>query len=225
MPNSECSTPVLAIGVLFFMRMRYTIFMHTYEAKKFIIPALEGISEKQIAMHIGLYEGYVKHINLLRSQIADLTAQDAEKFAFAIESVRRRMGFEFNGMRMHEFYFPQFEGGAVPADASSPLAQALAEKYGSWDDFITHFKKVGMSRGSGWCTLAWVKAGNTPHIWWTVDHELGMLANVEVLLAMDMWEHSYMVDYLPAEKGKHIDAFLKNLNWGVVEKRFSEAAI
>jgi len=197
--------------------------MHTYEAQKFTIPALDGISQKQIDVHIGLYEGYVKHINLLRSQIADLSQQDAEKFAFAIESTRRRMGFEFNGMRMHEFYFPQWEGGHSSEPRGSELDRTLSEKYGTWDDFIAHFKKIGMSRGSGWCTLAWDKSGKTPHIWWTVDHELGMLANVEVLLAMDMWEHSYMVDYVPAEKSKHIDAFLKNLNWKVVEERFSKA--
>jgi superoxide dismutase, Fe-Mn family len=197
--------------------------MHTYEAKKFNVPTLDGISEKQITMHFGLYEGYVKHVNLLRSQIADLTAQDSQKYAFAIESVRRRLGFEFNGMRMHEFYFPQFEGGAVEANQSSSLAQALIEKYGSWDAFIEHFKKVGMSRGSGWTTLVWDKSGNTPHVFWTVDHELGTLADVKVLLAMDMWEHAYMVDYLPSEKGKHIDAFLKNLNWNVVEQRFDNA--
>lgn len=197
--------------------------MHTYEAKKFTIPALDGISEKQIAVHLGLYEGYVKHINLLRAQIVDLTAQDQEKFAFAIESTRRRMGFEFNGMRMHEFYFPQWEGDATPESRGSTLDAALSEKYGSWDNFISHFKKVGMSRGSGWCTLAWDKAGETPHVWWTVDHELGMLANVEILLAMDMWEHAYMVDYVPAEKGKHIDAFLKNVNWSIVEARFAAA--
>jgi len=198
--------------------------MHTYEAKKFSVPALEGISEKQITMHFGLYEGYVKHVNLLRQQIADLTAQDPEKYNFAIESIRRRLGFEFNGMRMHEFYFPQLEGGATQEPREGALAKALSEKYGSWDAFITHFKKVGMSRGSGWATLAWDQSGNTPHVWWTVDHELGTLADVKVLLAMDMWEHAYMVDYLPSEKAKHIDAFLKNLNWSVVEKRFEEAS-
>ena len=194
--------------------------MHIYEAEKFTIPSLECISEKQIAVHVGLYEGYIKHVNLLRGQIADLSQQDAEKYAFAIESVRRRMGFEFNGMCMHEFYFPQWEGGATPEPRGSELDRALSEKYGSWDEFVAHFKKVGMSRGSGWCTLAWDKVGKTPHIWWTVDHELGMLADVEVLVAMDMWEHAYMVDYVPAEKSKHIDAFLKNLNWSVVEQRF-----
>jgi len=197
--------------------------MHSYTAKKFDLPTLDGISDKQMEVHIGLYEGYVKHINLLREQIADLTEQDPEKYKFAIESVRRRMGFEFNGMRMHEFYFPQWEGGAQSADSDSPLSKALTEKYGSLDGFVDHFKNVGMSRGSGWTVLAWDKKGNTPHVWWTVDHELGTLADVEMLIAMDMWEHAYMVDYLPAEKSKHVDAFFKNLNWSVVEKRFIDA--
>tara|TARA_B100000745_G_scaffold130817_1_gene85242 strand:- start:3714 stop:4310 length:597 start_codon:yes stop_codon:yes gene_type:complete len=194
--------------------------MHSYEPKKFTIPALEGISQKQIDVHIGLYEGYVKHINVLREQIADLTEKDAEKYQFAIESIRRRLGFEFNGMRMHEFYFPQFEGGATDAPMESALASTLSEKYGSWDAFIAHFTSVGMSRGSGWTVLAWDRKGNTPHVWWTTDHELGTLADVEVLLAMDMWEHAYMIDYLPAEKKQHIDAFLNNLNWNVVTSRF-----
>jgi Fe-Mn family superoxide dismutase len=197
--------------------------MHQYQATTFNIPALQDISQKQIDVHLGLYQGYVKHINLLREQIHDLEAQDKEKYAFAIESIRRRMGFEFNGMRMHEFYFPQLEGGATPEPRGSALDTVLSEKYGSWDNFIAHFKRVGMSRGSGWATLAWDNKGKTPHIWWTVDHELGMLADVDVLLAMDMWEHAYMVDYVPAEKAKHIDAFLANLNWGAVEKWFASA--
>lgn len=196
--------------------------MHTYKPKTFTIPELDGISQKQIDVHVGLYEGYVKHMNLLREQIADLSAQDAQKYHFAIESIRRRMGFEFNGMRMHEFYFPQFEGGAVAANTNGALGKALAEKYGSFDAFVAHFKSVGMSRGSGWTVLAWDKSGNTPHVWWTTDHELGTLADVEVLLAMDMWEHAYMVDYLPAEKSQHVDAFFKNLNWSVVEERFTQ---
>jgi superoxide dismutase, Fe-Mn family len=197
--------------------------MHTYAPRSFVLPQLTGISEKQISVHLALYEGYVKHVNLLREQIADLSDRDGEKYQFAIESMRRRLGFEFNGMRMHEFYFPQFEGGSTPPTAGGPLEAALAEKYGSWAGFIEHFKKVGMSRGSGWCSLAWDKTGKTPHIWWTVDHELGMLANVEILLAMDMWEHAYMVDYVPAQKAQHIDAFLQNINWQVVENRFLAA--
>lgn len=192
-------------------------------AQTFILPSLEGISQKQIDVHLKLYEGYVKHINLLREQIVDLSNQDAEKYAFAIESVRRRMGFEFNGMRMHEFYFPQWEGGPSAEPRGSAMDKAVSEKYGSWDGFLQHFKQVGMSRGSGWCSFVWDAKGKKPHVVWTVDHELGTLADVDVILAMDMWEHAYMVDYLPAEKAKHIEAFFKNLNWSVVENRFTQA--
>lgn len=196
---------------------------HQYQQKTFTIPSLEGITQKQVDVHLGLYGGYVKHVNLLREQIADLTKTDAEKYAFAIESARRRLGFEFNGMRMHELYFAQWEGGGAPEPRESALAHALSEKYGSWDEFLAHFKQVGLSRGPGWATLAWDDTGKTPHVFWTPDHELGMLADVSILLTMDMWEHAYMVDYVPAEKATHVAAFLKNLNWSVVEKRFASA--
>jgi len=195
--------------------------MHKYEAQEFNLPSLEGISEKQIDVHLGLYGGYVTHINLLREQIADLSAQDPEKYKFAIESIRRRLGFEFNGMRMHEFYFPQWEGGVTEEPRHGKLGHELAEKYGDWDAFLSHFKSVSMSRGSGWTTLGWDKKGNTPHVWWTADHELGMLTDMDILLTIDMWEHAYMVDYLPAEKAQHVEAFFKNLNWQLVEERFN----
>lgn len=198
--------------------------MHTYTPQTFNLPTLDGISDKQIEVHLGLYEGYVKHINTLREQIADLEKHDKEKYAFAIESVRRRLGFEFNGMRMHEFYFPQWERGATPEPRGSALDEALSAKYGSFDGFLEHMKTTAKSRGSGWATLAWDAKGATPHVFWTADHELGTLADVKVLLAMDMWEHAFMVDYVPAEKGQHIDAFFKNLNWTVVEERFKEAS-
>ncbi len=197
--------------------------MHTYSPQTFTFPELEGISTKQLEVHIGLYNGYVKHVNTLREQIADLTAHDAEKFAFAIESARRRLGFEFNGMRMHELYFAQWETGATEAPVDSELGKAVIEKYGSWEQFIAHFKSVSMSRGPGWTTLGWDAKEQTPHVWWTADHELGMLADVDIILTEDMWEHAYMIDYLPSEKAQHVDAFFKNLNWDVALERFAHA--
>lgn len=196
--------------------------MHSYEAQTFNFPEMEGISEKQLEVHIGLYNGYVKHINILREQIADLS-KDTEKYAFAIESVRRRLGFEFNGMRMHELYFSQWEGGKTEEPRGSELEKVVTEKYGSWEAFIDHFKKTAMSRGSGWTTLGWDKKTQQPHVWWTADHELGMLADVDIILTADMWEHAYMIDYLPSEKAQHVGAFLKNLNWDVTTKRFDSA--
>lgn len=188
----------------------------TYKEQKFDIPKLKGISEKQIEAHLGLYAGYVKHVNLIREKIQELKDDD-----YVTAELRRRFSFEFDGMRMHEYYFSALEGGTKEVNQDSKLVKALSEKYNSWDGFIKHFKIVGKSRGIGWTVLYWDPVAQTPHTAWTSDHELGTLAGLPILLAMDMWEHAFMVDYLPAEKNKYIDAFLNNVNWNVVEKRFN----
>jgi Fe-Mn family superoxide dismutase len=192
-----------------------------YQPQTFDLPELTGLSEKQIKAHLGLYEGYVKNTNHLREQIHDLESLDKDKYAYAIMELRRRLGFEFDGMRMHEYYFTQFEGGAQEADASSPLALAVSEKYGSWEDFITHFKTIGMTRGIGWTVLYQDTKGKTVHTAWVGDHELGQLAGLPIVLAMDMWEHAFMVDYLPSEKKDYVEAFFKNLNWKTIESRIT----
>lgn len=195
-----------------------------YNAKKFTLPTLVGISDKQIKVHLALYEGYVKHTNLLREQVKDLEALDKEKYAYAVMELRRRLGFEFNGMRMHEFYFSQWENGATDEPRESELATAVAEKYGSWEQFLAHFKTVGMSRGIGWTILYADPEAKTMHTAWVSDHELGQLGGCPVILAMDMWEHAFMVDYLPSEKKQYIEAFFKNLNWSLIEERFKKCA-
>jgi superoxide dismutase, Fe-Mn family len=197
--------------------------MHTYTPRTFNLPSLEGISPDQVKVHLGLYEGYVKHVNVLREQIAALTELDSEKYAYAIMETRRRLGFEFNGMRMHEYYFSQFEGGPASLTSESSLSKALCEKYGSVEGFIAHFTSVGMTRGIGWAVLYNDPVGNTVHAAWVADHELGQLGGLPVILAMDMWEHAFMVDYVPAEKKKYVEAFFQNLNWNVGEDRFTSA--
>ena len=194
-----------------------------YQEKKFDIPDLKGISPEQLTVHLGLYAGYVKHVNLLREKIHELQSADAEKNAYAIAELRRRFPFEFNGMRMHEYYFEQWENVSSSLATSSALENAVSEKYGSWKNFISHFKTVGMSRGIGWTVLYFDPQGGTPHTAWIGDHEFGALAGLPVILVMDMWEHAYMVDYTPAEKAKYIDAFFENINWAVPEERFKKA--
>jgi Fe-Mn family superoxide dismutase len=193
--------------------------MHTYTPKTFTLPELTGISDKQIKVHLALYEGYVKHTNVLREQITELTALDTEKYAYAITETRRRLGFEFSGMRMHEYYFTQFEGGAQALSLDSVLAKALSEKYGSVEAGIAHIKSVAMSRGIGWTVLYQDVDGGTVHTAWVTDHELGGLSGLNIILALDMWEHAFMVDYVPAEKKNYVDAFFANLNWSVCEGR------
>jgi superoxide dismutase, Fe-Mn family len=195
-----------------------------YSARTFDLPELKGLSKDQIVAHLALYEGYVKHTNLIMESITRLKEEGQEKNQYAINELRRRLGFEFDGMRMHEYYFEQFEGGSTPLSASGPLADAATEKYGGTDGLIAHIKEVAGTRGIGWTVVYFDPAEQTLHTAYVGDHELGQLAGLPIILALDMWEHAYMVDYLPKEKMNYVDAFLSNLNWSVVEKRLLEAA-
>jgi len=195
----------------------------SYQPRTFALPALKGLSEKQIKVHLSLYEGYVKHVNLIATQLAGVRDGSISIDPYAVAELRRRFGFEFDGMRMHEYYFEQFEGdkGGSP---DSLLAKAAAEKYGSGENFLAHIKEVAGTRGIGWVVVYSDPKGKTLHTVFVGDHEIGQLAGLPIILALDLWEHAYMVDYMPADKKNYIDAFFDNVNWTVVEKRFEEAA-
>lgn len=194
----------------------------TYPTKTFNLPVLNGLSEKQIKVHLALYEGYVKHVNLIIEKFAAVRAGSLELDPYIVAELRRRFAFEFDGMRMHEYYFAQLEGGPAPLSAGSTLAKAVAEKYNP-QDIITHIKEVAGSRGIGWVVVYVDPVLQTLHTVFVNDHEVGQLSGLPIILALDLWEHAFMVDYVPAEKKNYIEAFFSNLNWSVVEKRFEEA--
>lgn len=189
-----------------------------YTPKQFKFGTLQGISEKQLAVHLKLYEGYVKFINVIEDQQKELL-QDSEKHAYALGEVTRRIGFEWNGMRMHEHYFSQWEG--APSPIGGGLGEALAAQYGSVEAWQTRFKSVALMRGIGWAVLSWDLSGKQFVNHFVADHELGQLNGLSTILALDMWEHAFMVDYTPAEKTQYVDAFFVNLNGAIVESRFT----
>lgn len=192
----------------------------TYTTKTFNLPELSGLSAEQIKVHLGLYAGYVKHVNLIPEKIAQLAKENKLENQYLIHELRRRFGFEFNGMRMHEYYFEQFENEATERDANSALEKATTEKYGNGENFVAHIREVAGSRGIGWVVVYADPRANTIHTVFVNDHEVGQLAGLPVLLALDMWEHAFMVDYAPSEKASYIDAFFANLNWQTIEARF-----
>lgn len=196
----------------------------TYTARTFNLPELTGLSKKQIEVHLALYEGYVKHVNLIAEKLAAARLGAIELDPYIQAELRRRFAFEFDGMRMHEYYFEQLRRSEVGARTeASGFGKAAAEKYGSGEKFIEHIKAVAGTRGIGWVIVYFDPANSTLHTVFVGDHELGQLAGLPVLLALDLWEHAYMVDYVPAEKKSYVDAFFANLNWSVVEKRFEDA--
>ncbi len=189
-----------------------------YEEKRFNIPELVGISTKSVEEHIGLYAGYVKNFNKITSDIQDLM-HDSEKNAHAISELVRRQSFEFDGMRLHEYYFQQFEGGASPLLSDSVLVGAVKEKWGS--EITNLIKNVGSMRGPGWAILYYDAYGQTLHVGFSGEQHQGHFVTLPIVLALDVWEHAYLLDHGAQGKGKYIDAFFKNLNWSVIEKRFN----
>jgi Fe-Mn family superoxide dismutase len=190
-----------------------------YEEKKFVVPELEGISVKSVEEHLGLYAGYVKNFNAISAAIEDLL-KEPEKNTLAIAELRRRHSFEFDGMKLHELYFPQFEDGAKGLDENSALAQALTKHWGSRQAAIDRLRQTGMMRGPGWSILYFNPENSAFHMSFVGEQHQGHFATLPIVVALDVWEHAFLLDYGALGKSKYVDAFFKNLNWGVIEKRF-----
>ncbi len=196
--------------------------MNHYPEKKFTIPELKGISAKNIEEHLKLYAGYVKNTNLILDQTEEL-AKDSEKNAYALGELQRRFGFEFDGMRNHEYYFRSFEGGALKIESDSPLKMAIEKEWGSFDAWLARFKAVAMTRGIGWAILYYDPQEKRLLNAWIDEQHLGHLVGLSPILALDMWEHSYVADYQPSGKKQYVEDFFENLNWGVIEENFKKA--
>lgn len=188
-----------------------------YTEQTFSIGTLDGLSERQIAEHLKLYAGYIKNVNALLEKIPVLEENPAEN-SIVVSELRRRLGFEWNGMRLHEYYFEAL-GGARRREAPA-LSKALADRHGGMESWLSRFKTAGMMRGIGWVLLSLDAKTGDLLTSWVADHEIGTLAGAPILLAMDVWEHAYLLDYLPSQRKDYIETFFKNLDWGVVEERF-----
>ncbi len=189
-----------------------------YTEQQFIIPALKGISEKTIEEHKKLYAGYVKHANLIIDHIKELSV-DAEKNVYEINELQRRFSFEWGGMRNHEVYFALLEGGA---NTEAPTLHAAIEKqWGSFDAWLARFSAIAMTRGIGWAMLYLdTKSGELVNGWVDEQH-LGQLVGCVPVVALDMWEHSFVADYQPSGKKQYVTDFLAQMNWSVAEKTFT----
>ena len=185
---------------------------------------LAGISDDQIAEHLKLYSGYVKQVNALNEQLTEMLGQgkaSGKDPAFA--ELTRRLGFEYNGMILHEYYFSNLRPAAEPAPASgSALGHALGEAFGSLDAWRTDFQAMGDMRGIGWVILFQDPATDRLTNHWVSLHQDGVPAGFKPLLVMDVWEHAFMRDYKATERGRYLDAFFRNIDWHAVERRLIE---
>jgi Fe-Mn family superoxide dismutase len=195
--------------------------MKKFEEVKFNIGELKGISAKNVEEHLKLYAGYVKNTNLIAEKIEEYKI-DIEKNTYVIGELQRRFGFEFNGMRNHEYYFKSLEGEAKELPINSQLKIAI-EKNQPFDAWLASFKTLAMTRGVGWAVLYWDKKSEQLIPAWIDEHHLGQLNGLSWILGIDMWEHAFVYDYPTSEKKKYVEAFFENLNWEVIEENFTKA--
>jgi superoxide dismutase, Fe-Mn family len=194
----------------------------TYQAKEFNLSGLNGISDRTLEMHFKLYEGYVKETNRLTEKLSDFIKDgrvDQEEMP-AYSELTRRMGFEYNGMVLHEYYFGNMKrDGAGEPEKNSAFYRACEESFGSYEIWKADFVGIGKMRGVGWAVTYKNPANGRLSNHWITLHETGNVAGFRPVLVLDVWEHAFLLDYKPAERSKYIEAFFSNIEWAVADER------
>jgi len=177
---------------------------------------MEGFSDTLINNHLTLYQGYVTNCNKLIDLLTTMLKEERVATPEYAE-LKRRMGFEFNGMRLHEYYFGNL-GDKQAMDRSGRLPEKLVEDFGSYEDWEKDFKGTGMMRGIGWAILYQDNVTGRLFNQWINEHETGHFAGCAPILVMDVFEHAFMTDY-GLNRASYIEAFFKNIKWNLVEGR------
>jgi Fe-Mn family superoxide dismutase len=181
------------------------------------LKGMEGFSNKALDIHFALYEGYVNNVNKIGTTLFDLMKQDKAATPEYGE-LKRRWGWEFNGMRLHELYFENLTNGDSKMQGDSALAKKIVGKFDSYENWEKNFRATGALRGIGWVILYYDQRGEEFFNVWINEHDSGHFAGAVPLLVMDVFEHAFFVDY-GKDRAAYIDAFMKNINWEEVEKR------
>lgn len=189
----------------------------TYAAKDYSrLIGMEGFSETLLKNHFTLYQGYVTNTNKLLDTL-DAMMKEGKSGTPEFAELKRRLGWEFNGMRLHEYYFENL-GGKGNIDKNGRLAKRLIEDFGSYEAWEKEFKAVGTMRGIGWVVLYQDITNGRFINFWINEHDVGHPAGCNPILIMDVFEHAFMIDY-GLKRADYIEAFFKNINWDDVEAR------
>ena len=191
-----------------------------YKQRTFDLHGLTGISDNTLEIHFGLYAGYVKNTNLLNEQLVEMT-RGGQAGTPVYAELTRRLGFEYNGMVLHEWYFGNMTRSTAGLDisSSSDLGRALGDSFGDIETWRKDFTAIGGMRGVGWAVTYLDPATGRLSNHWITLHEDGNVAGFKPIIVMDVWEHAFLLDYKPAERPKYIEAFLANLDAGTAEAR------
>ena len=173
---------------------------------------INGLSNDLLKNHFALYQGYVNNTNKLLGILKNLDKTSAE-----YAEINRRFGWEFNGMRLHELYFENLSKDSKSFNIDSKLGKLIIEQFNSFENFEKDFKSLTLMRGIGWVVLFYDSKANKLFNTWVNEHDLGLLAGCIPLLVIDVFEHSFMLDY--GLKVDYVNTIFNSINWDVVAKR------
>jgi len=194
----------------------------SYEARDFShLLGTDGFSDQLLNNHFTLYKGYVANSNTVVEKLTALAREGKNKSPEYAE-LKRRFGWEFNGMRLHEYYFGNMTKGGAQPDKKSLLLAKAAEDYGSWKEWEDDFRATGAMRGIGWTILYYDTLGRRLFNAWIDEHALGHPSGAAPILIMDVFEHAFMTDY-GLKRADYIEAFFKAIDWRVAAGRFDLA--
>jgi Fe-Mn family superoxide dismutase len=190
----------------------------SYTAKEYArLIGTSGFSDALLKNHITLYQGYVTNTNK-ELELLEQFLKEGKTATPEYAELKRRLGWEFNGMRLHEFYFENL-GGTSPLAEESRLSQKLIECFGSIEAWEKDFRATGTMRGIGWAVLFQDPTNGRLINFWINEHDEGHPAGGIPLLVMDVFEHAYMLDY-GLKRADYVEEFFKNIDWKTVETRF-----
>lgn len=194
----------------------------TYTAQNFeSLLGLKGFSDQLLQNHFKLYQGYVTNTNKLLDTLAAME-KDGKTATPEYAELKRRFGWEFNGMRLHELYFGNMTKKKTTLPEKSPLHKLMVETFGSGPACETAFTETGKMRGIGWVVMTYDPVGKKLLHLWVNEHDVGHLAGTVPLLIMDVFEHAFMLDY-GLNRADYIKAFVSAIDWDVVQERFKKA--
>jgi len=179
---------------------------------------IKGFSEQLLRDHFTLYNGYVTNFNKLNDIL--VTIEKEGKFGSPeYAELNRRFGWEFNGMRLHEYYFENLIKDFKELDRNSVLAKAIEKEWGSYEMWEKDFKAMGAMRGVGWVILYHDKIADRLFNVWINEHDVGHFAGAAPFLVMDVFEHAYLTDYGLGRKD-YIEKFMSIIDWSAAENRY-----
>ncbi len=188
----------------------------TYQVRPFDLSGVQGLSKKAIDLHLGLYKTYVEQLNKLLGQ-SPLRSADAAPLA--VDGYNRRFSFEYNGVVLHELFFEQLVGKHRQPQADSGFADALQGNYGDFGGWKSSIETLAKTRGVGWVLTLRERGGEQLLNCWIDLHQLNLPVNCDVVFAIDLWEHAFMIDFTPAQRADYVRIILDNVDWTVVEQR------